>query len=31
MGGAKTVNEKLVVNASYVATTFRFLPQEAAK
>jgi type IV pilus assembly protein PilO len=31
MGSAKTVNEKLVVNASYVATTFRFLPQEAAK
>jgi type IV pilus assembly protein PilO len=31
MGGVKTVNEKLVVNASYVATTFRFLPQEAAK
>ncbi|HUJ24735.1 MAG TPA: type 4a pilus biogenesis protein PilO, partial [Myxococcales bacterium] len=30
MGGAKTVNEKLVVNASYVATTFRFLPQAAA-
>jgi type IV pilus assembly protein PilO len=31
MGSVKTVNEKLVVNASYVATTFRFLPQEAAK
>jgi type IV pilus assembly protein PilO len=31
MGTPKVVNEKLVVNASYVATTFRFLPQEAAK
>jgi type IV pilus assembly protein PilO len=30
LGGPKTVNEKLVVSASYVATTFRFLP-EAAK
>lgn len=29
MGGAKMTNEKLVVNASYVATTFRFLPQPA--
>jgi type IV pilus assembly protein PilO len=27
MGGAKTVNEKLVVQASYIATTFRFLPE----
>jgi len=27
MGGAKTTNDKLVVNASYVATTFRFLPE----
>jgi type IV pilus assembly protein PilO len=27
MGSPKTVNEKLVVNASYVATTFRFLPE----
>jgi type IV pilus assembly protein PilO len=27
MGGAKTLNEKLVVNSSYVATTFRFLPE----
>jgi type IV pilus assembly protein PilO len=26
MGSAKTQNEKLVVSASYVATTFRFLP-----
>jgi len=30
LGNAKTTNEKLVVAASYVATTFRFLP-EAAK
>lgn len=30
LGSPKTVNEKLVVSASYVATTFRFLP-EAAK
>lgn len=30
MGAAKTVNEKLVVNASYVATTFRFLPPQPA-
>ena len=30
LGGPKMVNEKLVVSASYVATTFRFLP-EAAK
>jgi len=28
MGAAKMVNEKLVVNASYVATTFRFLPEQ---
>ncbi|GAC1388199.1 MAG: type 4a pilus biogenesis protein PilO [Marmoricola sp.] len=27
MGGAKLQNEKLVVSASYVATTFRFLPE----
>lgn len=27
MGSAKTVNEKLVVQASYIATTFRFLPE----
>jgi type IV pilus assembly protein PilO len=27
MGSPKTVNEKLVVQASYVATTFRFLPE----
>jgi type IV pilus assembly protein PilO len=27
MSGAKTVNEKLVVQASYLATTFRFLPE----
>src|SRR2546428_2711339 len=27
MGGAKMVNEKLVVNANYIATTFRFLPE----
>jgi len=27
MGTPKTVNEKLVVQASYVATTFRFLPE----
>jgi type IV pilus assembly protein PilO len=27
MGTAKLTNEKLVVNASYVATTFRFLPE----
>src|SRR5438876_9193503 len=27
MGGAKMVNEKLVVGATYVATTFRFLPE----
>lgn len=29
MGQAKMTNEKLVVNASYVATTFRFLPEVA--
>ena len=29
MGQSKMTNEKLVVNASYVATTFRFLPQTA--
>jgi type IV pilus assembly protein PilO len=29
MGGAKKQNEKLVVNASYVATTFRFLKETA--
>jgi type IV pilus assembly protein PilO len=27
MGGAKLANDKLVVNASYVATTFRFVPE----
>jgi Tfp pilus assembly protein PilO len=27
MSGARTQNEKLVVGASYVATTFRFLPE----
>src|SRR4051812_18220599 len=27
MNSAKLINEKLVVNASYVATTFRFLPE----
>src|SRR5471030_1499376 len=27
MSGASTVNEKLVVQASYLATTFRFLPE----
>ena len=27
MNGAKLVNDKLQVNASYLATTFRFLPQ----
>ncbi|HEY2031285.1 MAG TPA: type 4a pilus biogenesis protein PilO [Myxococcales bacterium] len=27
MGTPKTVNEKLVVQASYIATTFRFLPE----
>jgi type IV pilus assembly protein PilO len=27
MSGAKTVNEKLVVQANYIATTFRFLPE----
>jgi type IV pilus assembly protein PilO len=27
MGSPKTVNEKLVVQASYIATTFRFLPE----
>jgi type IV pilus assembly protein PilO len=27
LGSPKTVNEKLVVSASYVATTFRFLPE----
>ena len=30
MGQAKLTNEKLVVNASYVATTFRFLPEAPA-
>src|SRR5581483_11044143 len=28
MGQARLTNEKLVVNATYVATTFRFLPPE---
>jgi type IV pilus assembly protein PilO len=27
----RVVNEKLVVNATYVATTFRFIPVEAPK
>ncbi|GAC1388234.1 MAG: type 4a pilus biogenesis protein PilO [Marmoricola sp.] len=31
MGSPKLLNEKLVVNSSYVATTFRFLPPEAHK
>jgi type IV pilus assembly protein PilO len=31
MGGPKLLNEKLVVNSSYIATTFRFLPQETRK
>ena len=30
MGSAKLQNDKIVVGASYVATTFRFLPPEAA-
>ncbi|HZR07070.1 MAG TPA: type 4a pilus biogenesis protein PilO [Myxococcales bacterium] len=30
MGQARLTNEKLVVNATYVATTFRFLPPETA-
>jgi len=30
MGSAKLQNDKVVVAASYVATTFRFLPPEAA-
>jgi type IV pilus assembly protein PilO len=30
MGAAKFTNDKIVVSASYVATTFRFLPPEAA-
>jgi type IV pilus assembly protein PilO len=30
MGSAKTQNDKIVVGATYVATTFRFLPPEAA-
>src|SRR3954463_9404930 len=29
MGGARTTAEKLVVSATYVATTFRFLPEAA--
>src|SRR5229473_1935193 len=29
MGSPRTTNEKLVVAASYVATTFRFLPESA--
>jgi type IV pilus assembly protein PilO len=28
MGGAKVSNDKLQVNASYLATTFRFLPEQ---
>src|SRR5438445_10865612 len=27
MGGAHPTNEKLVINANYIATTFRFLPE----
>src|SRR3954471_10710023 len=30
MGGARVTSEKLVVNAQYVATTFRFLPEAPA-
>jgi type IV pilus assembly protein PilO len=30
MGSAKLLNDKIVVGATYVATTFRFLPPEAA-
>lgn len=30
MGSAKMQNDKIVVGATYVATTFRFLPPEAA-
>src|SRR5260221_8303588 len=30
MGASRVTNEKLVVNASYVATTFRFLPEAPA-
>jgi type IV pilus assembly protein PilO len=29
MGGAKMIAEKLVVSATYIATTFRFLPEAA--
>src|SRR5437763_5919401 len=29
MGSSKMTNEKLVVNANYIATTFRFLPEAA--
>ena len=28
MGGARVANDKLQVNANYVATTFRFLPEQ---
>src|SRR5580765_377960 len=31
MGGARVTAEKLVVSATYVATTFRFLPPEQAQ
>jgi type IV pilus assembly protein PilO len=31
MGSPVTTNEKLVLQATYVATTFRFLPQEGGK
>src|SRR5438128_11721217 len=30
MGAAKMVNEKLLINATYIATTFRFLPEANA-
>src|SRR5437870_12942288 len=30
MGGAKMVNEKLLINATYIATTFRFVPEANA-
>ena len=31
MGNSQTKNEKLVVNATYVATTFRFLPEASPR
>src|SRR5947208_6760814 len=30
MGAAKMVNEKLLINATYIATTFRFVPEANA-